>query len=166
MLFIWRLWSHCATKSVPPHNPKSCHRPQAQLPLCFLIYRNARKKKKKTKKHFFFLSADVAACLRLTQYFNISYICTDWNLSFLLMSCYFITGFLEWKIRCLLPDKPDFFFTYLLRGPECYCRCRQTVIRDATPSSRIQTITHFQRGCTGCIFLLPLSHRTLPLFWP
>lgn len=116
------------------------------------------------KKPLFFLFLCQQTFLsRLAQHFNVSYIRADSLLSSLLMCRYFIAGFLVWNRSCLFPDKPDFClfialippFTYPRRGRECSPRYRQMAARDVTPSSRIQTITHFQRGCTGCVFLLP-----------
>lgn len=36
MSFIRRLWSRRVTKSVPPRNPRSHHRPETQVPFLFL----------------------------------------------------------------------------------------------------------------------------------
>lgn len=79
------------------------------------------------------------------------------------MCRHFITGFLVCNRSCLFPDKPDFCLfialippLYLpMPGRECSPRYKQMAARDVTPSSSIQTITHFQRGCTGCVPPLP-----------
>lgn len=74
-------------------------------------------------------------------------------------------------MSCLFPDKPDFcvvvaFIPALLTcvWPWMFSPAVGKWQREMwPPSSRIRTITHFQRGCTGCILLLPpppaiLSH--------
>lgn len=120
------------------------------------------------KKPIFFLSLCQQMFLsRLAQHFNVSYIRADLLLSSPLMCWYFITSFLVWNRSCLFPDKPDFClfialippFTYLRCGRECPPHYRQMAARDVT--SRIQTITHFQRLCTGCVFLLSPPHAIL-----
>lgn len=132
------------TKSVPPHNPQSHHRPETQVPFLFLLFIVMPEKK------IFFPCPPVSKRRRLVQYFNVLYIHTDSFLSSPLMSWNFIIFLSEIWAVCfqISPTSALSLHSFLLYLPALNVlpRCRQMAARDVTPIFKDPDHNSFSEG--------------------